>query len=51
MRAPRKLIPSLHSARLKNEPDVQLFKWLAFLNRRKDKDVALDLQRAAQHSL
>ena len=35
-RDPRKLIPPLHGALLKNEQDVQLFERLAFLNRRKD---------------
>jgi MoxR-like ATPase len=34
-RDPRKLIPPLHGALLKNEQDVQLFERLAFLNRRK----------------
>lgn len=32
---PRKLIPPLHGALLKNEQDVQLFERLAFLSRRK----------------
>ncbi len=31
---PRKLIPPLHGALLKNEQDVHLFERLAFLNRR-----------------
>ncbi len=35
-RDPRKLIPPLHGALLKNEQDVQLFERLAFLNRRKN---------------
>ncbi len=35
-RDPRKLIPPLHGALLKNEQDVQLFERLAFLSRRKD---------------
>ncbi len=34
-RDPRKLIPPLHGALLKNEQDVQLFERLAFLTRRK----------------
>jgi MoxR-like ATPase len=34
-RDPRKLIPPLHGALLKNEQDVQLFERLAFLSRRK----------------
>ena len=33
-RDPRKLIPPLHGALLKNEQDVHLFERLAFLNRR-----------------
>jgi hypothetical protein len=33
-RDPRKLIPSLHGALLKNEQDVHLFERLAFLSRR-----------------
>ena len=33
---PRKLIPPLHGALLKNEQDVHLFERLAFLARRKD---------------
>ncbi len=33
-RDPRKLIPPLHGALLKNEQDVQLFEKLAFMNRR-----------------
>jgi MoxR-like ATPase len=33
---PRKLIPPLHGALLKNEQDVHLFERLAFLSRRKD---------------
>jgi MoxR-like ATPase len=33
-RDPKKLIPPLHGALLKNEQDVQLFERLAFLNRR-----------------
>ncbi len=33
-RAPRKLIPPMHGALLKNEQDVQLFERLAFMNRR-----------------
>ncbi len=35
-RDPRKIIPPLHGALLKNEQDVQLFERLAFLSRRKD---------------
>jgi MoxR-like ATPase len=35
-RDPRKVIPPLHGALLKNEQDVQLFERLAFLTRRKD---------------
>jgi hypothetical protein len=34
---PRKLIPPLHGALLKNEQDVHLFERLAFLARRQDK--------------
>jgi MoxR-like ATPase len=34
-RDPRKLIPPLHGALLKNEQDVQLFERLAFLSRRR----------------
>jgi len=34
-RDPRKLIPPLHGALLKNEQDVHLFERLAFLSRRK----------------
>jgi MoxR-like ATPase len=34
---PRKLIPPLHGALLKNEQDVHLFERLAFLARRPDK--------------
>ena len=37
-RDPRKLIPPLHGALLKNEQDVQLFERLAFLNRRKGEE-------------
>ena len=37
-RDPRKLIPPLHGALLKNEQDVQLFERLAFLNRRKERE-------------
>ncbi len=37
-RDPRKLIPPLHGALLKNEQDVQLFERLAFLNRRKGQE-------------
>ncbi len=37
-RDPRKLIPPLHGALLKNEQDVQLFKRLAFLNRRRERE-------------
>jgi MoxR-like ATPase len=33
-RDPKKLIPPLHGALLKNEQDVHLFERLAFLNRR-----------------
>jgi hypothetical protein len=33
-RDPRKLIPPLHGALLKNEQDVHLFERLAFLSRR-----------------
>jgi hypothetical protein len=33
-RDPKKLIPPLHGALLKNEQDVQLFERLAFLHRR-----------------
>jgi MoxR-like ATPase len=33
---PRKLIPPLHGALLKNEQDVHLFERLAFMARRKD---------------
>jgi MoxR-like ATPase len=33
-RDPRKLIPPLHGARLKNAQDVHLFERLAFLSRR-----------------
>ena len=33
---PRKLIPPLHGALLKNEQDVQLFERLAFMSRRKE---------------
>jgi MoxR-like ATPase len=33
-RDPRKLIPPMHGALLKNEQDVQLFERLAFMNRR-----------------
>jgi hypothetical protein len=33
-RYPRKLIPPLHGAQLKNEQDVHLFERLAFLSRR-----------------
>jgi hypothetical protein len=33
-RTPRKLIPPLHGALLKNEQDVHLFERLAFLARR-----------------
>ena len=33
-RDPRKLIPPLHGALLKNEQDVSLFEKLAFMNRR-----------------
>ena len=33
-RDPRKIIPPLHGALLKNEQDVHLFERLAFLNRR-----------------
>jgi MoxR-like ATPase len=35
-RDPRKIIPPLHGALLKNEQDVQLFERLAFLSRRKE---------------
>ena len=35
---PRKLIPPLHGALLKNEQDVQLFERLAFLSRRRADD-------------
>ena len=35
-RDPRKIIPPLHGALLKNEQDVQLFELLAFLNRREN---------------
>ncbi len=37
-RDPRKLIPPLHGALLKNEQDVQLFERLAFLSRRKTQE-------------
>jgi MoxR-like ATPase len=37
-RDPRKIIPPLHGALLKNEQDVQLFERLAFLNRRKGQE-------------
>jgi MoxR-like ATPase len=37
-RDPRKLIPPLHGALLKNEQDVQLFERLAFLSRRKGQE-------------
>jgi MoxR-like ATPase len=37
-RDPRKLIPPLHGALLKNEQDVQLFERLAFLSRRKPQE-------------
>jgi MoxR-like ATPase len=37
-RDPRKLIPPLHGALLKNEQDVQLFERLAFLSRRKERE-------------
>ena len=33
-RDPRKIIPPLHGALLKNEQDVHLFERLAFINRR-----------------
>jgi len=33
-RDPKKLIPPLHGALIKNEQDVQLFERLAFLHRR-----------------
>jgi MoxR-like ATPase len=36
-RDPRKLIPPLHGALLKNEQDVHLFERLAFLNRRESR--------------
>jgi MoxR-like ATPase len=35
---PRKLIPPLHGALLKNEQDVHLFERLAFMTRRKSGD-------------
>ncbi len=37
-RDPRKLIPPLHGALLKNEQDVHLFERLAFLTRRKERE-------------
>ena len=37
-RDPRKLIPPLAGALIKNEQDVQLFEKLAFLNRRKERE-------------
>src|SRR6202044_1816563 len=36
-RDPKKLIPPLHAALLKNEQDVHLFERLAFLNRRESR--------------
>ncbi|MGC1585192.1 MAG: ATP-binding protein, partial [Rhodomicrobium sp.] len=37
-RDPRKLIPPLAGALIKNEQDVSLFERLAFLNRRKERE-------------
>jgi hypothetical protein len=37
-RDPRKLIPPLHGALLKNEQDVSLFERLAFMSRRKERE-------------
>jgi hypothetical protein len=37
-RDPRKIVPPLHGALLKNEQDLQLFERLAFLNRRKERE-------------
>ena len=37
-RDPRKLVPPLDGALLKNEQDLQLFERLAFLNRRKERE-------------
>jgi hypothetical protein len=31
---PKRLIPPLHGALIKNEQDVHLFEWLAFMARR-----------------
>ena len=45
-RDPRKLIPPLAGALIKNEQDVQLFERLAFMRRRKEREYAHPSSRA-----